>query len=281
MPLSKILVPLDGSSLAEKALPTAIALARTSAATVCLVMVDDGKNVAEKRDEAETYFAATARSLVESEQATCHHTVSGDAAKEIVEIAREEEVDLIVMATHGRSGIARTALGSVTDAVIRNAHAPVFVTRSETAAQSTYADGLAAQIIVPLDGSELAETALDEAVQLARACQSPIHLLRVMDEHAKGVVLGQAEAYLDQIVDRLAGQEIHAVPELMTGDPGRAIEKAMNETEGSLVVLTTRGASGFVRWRRGSVADWLIRNAPGPVVVVSPKEQALLGQVIH
>ncbi len=281
MALSKILVPLDGSSLAEKALPAAAALAMRSHATICLAAITGLTDADLRRADSEKYLAAAAESLLEQDCKTCFHVGSGSVAQGIAEIARDEEVDLIVMTTHGRSGIARGLLGSVTDAVIFEAPAPVYVVRADTAPQTAREAELPSGVIVPLDGSELAETVLDDAIQLARSYQSPVYLLRVIDEEAEQIELERANAYLERVASRLAEQDIHAVPEIAAGSPGEAIVKAMEERPDCLVVLTTRGAGGLSRWVRGSVADWLIRQAPGPVVVVPPKEQALLGPAIH
>lgn len=281
MAMSKILVPLDGSSLAEKALLVATALARQSDATICLVTVPGGKEGDERRSDAETYLASVATSLLESDRPTCVHVGSGSVVQGIVQIARDERVDLIVMTTHGRSGIARRILGSITETLILDAPTPVYVIRSDTAHQTVLNSGLASGIIVPLDGSELAESALDDAIQLASTCQSPVYLLRVIDEHANLIEQEEAKAYLEEVAGRLAEQGVNAVPELATGNPSQAIARAMEERPGSVVVLATRGLSGFVRGRRGSVADWLVRQGPGAVVVISPKERALLGLAIH
>jgi nucleotide-binding universal stress UspA family protein len=81
--------------------------------------------------------------------------------------------------------------------------------------------------------------------------------------------------------EKLAKQKVLAIPELMCGHAGESIIRSMNRRPGSVVVMTTRGAGGLTRWMRGSVADWLIHRAPGPIMVVSPRQHALLGSVIH
>ena len=281
MALSKLLVPLDGSSLAEKALPAAAALAQRSDATICLVTIIGLTDADRRRAKSEKYLATAAHSLQRPDGKTCFLIGSGPVAQGIAEIARGERVDLIVMTTRGRSGIVRGILGSITDALIFEAPAPVYVVRADTAPQTAQDARLPSGVIVSLDGSELAEAALDDAIQLARSYQSPICLLRVIDEHAEQIEAERARQYLERIALRLAERDIHAVPEIAIGIPGEAIIKAMEQRPDCLVVLTTRGAGGLSRWVRGNVADWLIRRAPGPVVVVSPKEQALLGPAIH
>ncbi len=278
--LKKIQVPLDGSQLAEMALPIAMSLARASNATLCLVSVAGGKPGDLINSDSELYLEETSSSLNQNGFSSCFHVGTGPAAHSIVRIAKGEDVDMIMMTTRGRSGIARGILGSVTDAVISETSIPVYVVRSDNAPDSKH---LAhdSGIIVPLDGSELAETALDDAIVLAESSLSPIYLVRVVDDGADSDVRDVAGAYLDRIAERLARRKILAIPELINGEPGESIIRAMNRHPGAVVVMTSRGAGGITRWMRGSVADWLIQRAPGPVVIVSPNQPAVLGSVIH
>lgn len=286
MALSKILVPLDGSSLAEKALPAAAALASRTDATICLVAITGITDADQRRTDSETYLAAAAQALQDQDGEACFHVGSGHVAQGIAEIAQAEEVDLIVMTTRGRSGFAGgmrlgRSLGSVTDALIFESPVPVYVVRADTAPDSGREAQLPSGVIVPLDGSELAETALNDAIELARGYRSAVYLLRVIDEGADQIEADRAAEYLRRIAARLQELDIHSVPEVAFGNAGEAIVRALEQRPDCLVVLTTRGNSGLSRWVRGSVADWLIRHAPGPVVVVPPKEQALLGPAIH
>jgi nucleotide-binding universal stress UspA family protein len=278
--LKKIQVPLDGSQLAEMALPIAMSLARASNATLCLVSVAGGKPGDLINSDSELYLEETSSSLNQNGFSSCFHVGTGPAAHSIVRIAKGEDVDMIMMTTRGRSGIARGILGSVTDAVISETSIPVYVVRSDNAPDSKH---LAhdSGIIVPLDGSELAETALDDAIVLAESSLSPIYLVRVVDDGADSDVRDVAGAYLDRLAERLARRKILAIPELINGEPGESIIRAMNRHPGAVVVMTSRGAGGITRWMRGSVADWLIQRAPGPVVIVSPNQPAVLGSVIH
>ena len=280
MALNKILVPLDGSQLAEMALPIAMSLARNSQASLCLVTVAGGKPGDLVNGDSALYLEDVSSSLVKSGFDSCFHVGTGSAAHSIVRIAEGESVDLIVMTTRGRSGIIRGILGSVTDTVISDTSVPVYVVRSDNASgakNGVHDSG----VIVALDGSDLAETALEEAITMAQSALTPIYLLRVVDTHADSEVRDIAGAYLDRVSTKLAKRKILAIPELIFGSPGDSIIRTMNRHPGSVVVMTTRGAGGLTRWVRGSVADWLIRRAPGPVVVVSPRQQTLLGSVIH
>lgn len=281
MTLNKIMVPLDGSQLAEMALPIAVSLAEKSGSTVCLVSVASGKPGDLMYDDSELYLEEVSETLRQSGLSSCFHIGTGVAVDTIVQVTDEEDVDLIVMTTRGRSGIARGILGSVTDAVISGVSIPVYVVRSDTAKGAETRPETDSSVIVPLDGSELAETALDTAIAFAQSTLSPIYLLRVVDENASSEVKDVAGTYLERLSEKLAKQKVLAIPELMCGHAGESIIRSMNRRPGSVVVMTTRGAGGLTRWVRGSVADWLVRRAPGPIMVVSPRQHALLGSVIH
>ncbi|MDG0867781.1 universal stress protein [Candidatus Lucifugimonas marina] len=281
MTLNKIMVPLDGSQLAEMALPIAVSLAEKSGAVLCLVTVAGGKPGDLSYDDSELYLEEVSGSFRQSGLDSCFHVGTGAAADTIVQVVEEEQVDLIVMTTRGRSGIARGILGSVTDAVISEVSIPVYVVRSDNAKNAETNLDTDSSIIVPLDGSELAETALDTAILFAQSALSPIYLLRVIDENASVESKDVAGTYLDRLSEKLAKQKVLAIPELMCGHAGESIIRSMNRRPGSVVVMTTRGAGGLTRWMRGSVADWLIHRAPGPIMIVSPRQHALLGSVIH
>lgn len=281
MALNKIMVPLDGSQLAEMALPIAVSLAEKSGAEICLVTVASGKPGDLVYDDSELYLEEVSESLRQSGFGSCFHIGTGTAVDTIVRVVDEQRVDLIVMTTRGRSGIARGILGSVTDAVISEVSIPVYVVRSDTAKSAEASSGSDSSVIVPLDGSELAETALDTAISFAQSALSPIYLLRVVDENTSSEAKDIAGTYLDRLSEKLAKQKVLAIPELMCGHAGESIIRSMNRRPGSVVVMTTRGAGGLTRWMRGSVADWLVRRAPGPIMVVSPRQHALLGSGIH
>ncbi|MCB0114322.1 MAG: universal stress protein [Caldilineaceae bacterium] len=142
----KILVPLDGSALSEKALPPALSLARQYDGQIILIRSEDFPSIilgmgepevgywvvdaeAQMHKEVQSYLAAKADEL--RQQGYHVDTLQGreSPATEIIDAAKREKVDLIVMSTHGRGGVARWALGSVTDRVARHAPCPVLLVR--------------------------------------------------------------------------------------------------------------------------------------------------------
>lgn len=203
MTIKIILVPLDGSELAERTLGTAAELAARLSASLVLVTVLD-KAEAGKPGTASPASAGSARPREPSAQPGESADVSarryledrarqltaqrqvrsvvrfGDPASSIVETATAESADMIAMTTRGRSGLARGLLGSVTDRVIQVSQLPVLVMRPETAAPHGQAARPFSNVVVPLDGSERAEMALPLAVEIARAYGARLDLVRVV-----------------------------------------------------------------------------------------------------
>jgi nucleotide-binding universal stress UspA family protein len=162
MKLGTILVPLDGSALAELALPRAIELARVSGATLLLLRAAmahtvPGLDSAEAQirvvEEAEGYLASTAARLRSAGVATVETaTWYGAAAFAIVEAARLRKVDMIVMTTHGRSGLPRLVFGSVAESVLRSTATPLLLVRPPEAPVAPMPDAGAAR---PWTGREV------------------------------------------------------------------------------------------------------------------------------
>jgi nucleotide-binding universal stress UspA family protein len=188
----KILVPLDGSPLAEVALQHVLQLAppgsaelvlvnvietyRYSSATMEMTPIDILRYV---RTGVETYME-NQRDLLTARQYTVQTYIpEGDAAEGILDVAEASGADVVVMTTHGRSGVARWALGSVAERVIHNANLPVWLVRENT--RITPPDEIQ-RILVPLDGSAMAEMALEQAQQFARQTGAELLLLRIIPE---------------------------------------------------------------------------------------------------
>jgi nucleotide-binding universal stress UspA family protein len=188
------------------------------------------------------------------------------------------------MATHGRSGISRWLLGSVTEKVLRGAANPLLIVRAHEIAVS---DGVASlrYVIVPLDGSEIAESALAGAVAIAKPLNLEIVLFRAYElpatayygnegylpdyDHLTEEVRNGAQAYLEQQAQKLKSQGVERVSlELLEGaGPDEIIECAHSRPD-SLITMCTHGRSGVQRWVLGSVTEKVVRHATGPVLVV-------------
>jgi nucleotide-binding universal stress UspA family protein len=271
VPMRKpILVPLDGSDLAERALPYAEALAAPGCQLILLEVGQD--------EEEFTLLDRHSDSCARLETAT------GDPAQTILQVARDLGVGLIVMTTHGRGALGRWAFGSVADTVTRTTPVPVMVVRPR--AGEAEAAPIMRRVVVPLDGSPLAEQALPTAQALAQQLNVPVHLVTAIDLtsllpvemmptmafdavlYAETVdkVRTEAEARLTQAAEQLHRAGLEATWEVLSGSPFLVISDAV--AAGDLLVMASHGHSGAKRWLLGSVAEKLIREAPVPVVLV-------------
>ena len=187
----------------------------------------------------------------------------GQAASLIVSEAEKEPDTLIAMATHGRSGISRWVMGSVTDKVLHASSASLLVVRSQD--EGAPADEVRlTSVMVPLDGSPLAEQSLPHAVALTQALDLTVNLVRVTPHYE-----GESIDYLRKVGEELRQQGIHSVDErLLHGHPAAAINDFALEGDDNLVVMTTHGRSGIGRWALGSVTDRVVQHCGAPVLVV-------------
>ena len=302
----RILLPLDGSDVARSALATAVGISRLLDTRLTLMSVlqegstsarpvgathgagSDGSADIEPDAEslAAAYLDAIATELQQLGVQTDSTVVTNpDAASEIVLTARDRDAQLIVMASRGRSGIVRGLLGSVTDRVIHSSPIPVMVVPADD--DSDVARWTPRSIIVPLDGSELAESALPHAEMMAGVANIPIILVRSVpfpitygaDMYAgmSTAMIASAEEdekiarqYLAEVATRLRAHGHHVETHMSAGHPRTEIAAVAQETEDSIVIMTTRGASGLTRWVVGSVADSVIRSSGVPVLIIPP-----------
>ena len=190
----KILVPLDGSALAQAILPYVMALAKGFHSRVILLHVaetaldheaPEQKTYADETMErirplAENYLVGVADELRREGIDTETKVVKGRAAAQIMEHCEQENVGLIALSTHGRSGLARWVMGSGIDQILRACEQPVLLVRPRDESAGGEAVGRLSKIIVPLDGSDAAEAALPLAEELAKALGLEIILIQVI-----------------------------------------------------------------------------------------------------
>jgi len=311
MPIRTILVPLDGSELAEQALAPATAIARASGATLHLSHVFvpyaarmDLPDTAEKHIAIERQLAEEASAYLQSvaerigaelpERVRCDplrtrplQTPFGETlavVESLRRLARQLNSDLIVMATHARGGVSRMWLGSVADALVRRGTGPMLLVRPRVE-QAAPAE-LFHHILVPLDGSALAEEALPIAQALAslsdarrtllqvivpqRAIARPAPVTRVNTRH---LAEREAEAarYLTAVRDRLQTNEPCAETVTVVAEqPAWAILEYAVDHDVDLIAMSTHGLGGVRRFMLGSVADKVLRGAPMPVLLTKP-----------
>jgi nucleotide-binding universal stress UspA family protein len=317
----RIIVPLDGSAFAAQALPYARTVAKAFSAEIELFQVlppfidfvrdvsagapaevDQLSNAGrpgfayEQAQERYQSFQRAARRQLEeaahglrAEGLTVRVALwDGDPAEEIAREADRKEGSLIVMTTHGRSGLARLRLGSVTDKVTHLTSTPALVIRSPEG-EALPSDGALERIILPLDGSPLAEQAIPHAVALAKALDVPVEVLQAVPS-ARPVAAGvqgmfessqpgeatPPNGYLEGAAERLRLHGVRRVEAtLAEADAAKAIIDAAERLQGSVVVMSTHGRSGLARLRRGSVADNVVRSSGRPVLLVRPARSDL------
>ncbi|MBI4306970.1 MAG: universal stress protein [Chloroflexi bacterium] len=286
MSYSRIVVPLDGSPLARRALPVAVALAYQQAQPeLLLVTVRHSGGATPKRfdwfpDDVHSYLRRAAEDARMPTGMVRTHVLFGDPPAAIAKFAVQENANLIAMATHGRTGLARGVLGSVTDRVIHLATVPVLVVGSHTPGPAAFEQIRIEHVITPLDGSELAETALARSRPLAEALDASLTLLRAVPAEATDSERRRAEDYLERTASTLRKNGLGVETLVALGPAAESIIRAAEVRPRSVIAMTTRGASGLVRLTRGSVTDAVVRHAPVPTIVIPPVG-VLLGPAIH
>lgn len=295
-----ILVPLDGSPLAKGALPYALALASAVDAPLTLISVVppmqmfpdyyvpyDAATEAAQLAAAGDALDTLARSLRVHGPRVKTAVAVGDAADQICRYAEENAVDAIVMATHGRGGAFHWAFGSVARKVLTAATVPTLVVRAKEAPMHSEVAATIGSILVPLDGSELAEAVIPLVRDLARSWGASVTLARVVPMPS-GIEFGSpyvpmvtattfddamaenreaAKTYLRSVADRLRSAGIAVETVTQDGDPASRMLSLMDAQRFDLVVAATHGRTGITRWVMGSVAERLIEASHTPVLL--------------
>ncbi|HLZ68782.1 MAG TPA: universal stress protein [Dehalococcoidia bacterium] len=294
-----VLLPLDGSELAEGALPLARAVARALGFGIRLVSVVDtgpawphARATAEhdrlleaEQEKAKHYLHQQAARLETSGQPAGVLLAQGEPIEQLLAAAEDADVALVVIATHGRGGLQRWYLGSVADKLMRLAPRPVLLLTPEPSADRTAAAPLR-RIAVPLDGSELAEAALPVAARLAQATGAALLLIRAQpfvltatEPYAYVPDLAEIQAEIDQ-ADQAYLQEVRtrlqSIPEvetvLLRGAAPLALLDYFKTEPADLVVMTTHSRGGVKRLVLGSTADRIVRSGV-PTLLLRPDLQ--------
>ena len=318
---SRILVPLDGSELAEQVLPYVKALAKAYQSPICLLRVFDpvpaelgdelhgvylDQIATAFRNAAETYLEQIATKLKELDLPVSVVSHEGGAAAFIISEAEKTPGTLIAMATHGRSGVTQWLLGSVTDRVLHATSCPLMIVRAKPQEEFNAKDrngGVTLKtIIVPLDGSQLAERILPHAAYLAKGLDLPVTLVRVTNQIDQYLSMAgdpmegignidtslaedmvrqgdaDAEKYLQGVKEELGRLGVTNTKEIVIrGRADTVLVDLAQSTPDSLVAMTTRGRSGVARWVLGSVTDRVVRHSGDPVLVVRGPDEGAAG----
>lgn len=295
----KILVTLDGSSFSEWALSYAAGLSRRTGASVELTSVHEPiPSFAYDEWEAaafewtEEYLARARTRLAEQLQVDVTAWVgTGQVVESLLDRANATGSDLIVTATHGRGAITRAWLGSVADGLLRHAPQPVLLVRPEKGDPPPEEPSFE-NILLPLDGSDFSESALDLATGMAKLHGGVVHLLRVvaypieiaspylphtvqMNQEVVEEAKVAAAQYLERVAEGVRAQGVRAETHVVVdSQAGAAICAQCTDLDTDLVVMATHGRGGLKRALLGSTADKVIRSAHTPVLVRRPPEPA-------
>jgi nucleotide-binding universal stress UspA family protein len=283
----RILVPLDGTPGASAALPAARTLARATDAAVSLVRVTeltpDADRHRQQMADAQKATSAVSDELMRSGLRVETLIRTGDPAQEICEAARAAGADVIVMATHGRSGVQRAFAGSVTERVIGSSPVPVVVLKPGGKRMASLN-----KMLVALDGTPGGALALGSAVGLAGAAHAEVMLVQVVpplpiwmyggldgfapaafiDPAWQEAAVNSAAAYVDALATRLRAAGVQAGGKAIAGPVAERIEAVAEESDVDLIVMSTHALTGPARAVLGSVADEVVRNSHRPVLLV-------------
>ena len=321
--LKRLLVPLDGSPLAESALAVAARVARASDGTIVLLRVIGvpttytpyiyGPDMAQspsiaqelldtEQENAEKYLAEIARLEILAGMKVEPTVIPGTAGMAILNTVNEENVELIVMSSHGETGFKRLALGSVAQHVSRHSPVPVLVLKGDGSTKSAFPDPASPSrsiiALVALDGSELAEASLEPAAYLVAALAAPAQgtlLLSIVankqasrDKHGtEEHMRDEARKYLIGIAERLQGSEIVklklavewcieegkdvAESLIQAAESGKVFESSHEFTGCDLIAIATHGRGGLQRWMAGSVTEDMLGKTTLPMLIVRPR----------
>ena len=291
---SKILVPLDGSELAELALPYAEELSEAFNSEIDLVEVCEKKDCPERHIH-QLYVKRMAKLLrnrikeVDPAVTVKPVVLDGECAAEIIDYAVKSNISLIIMATHGRSGIMLWAMGSVANKILHNINIPILLIRAKAAAMKRDKGEMFSKILVPLDGSDTGEAVLPHVMELAKGLKLEVTLLQVIAPGIHVHTIGgldyvnfteqqiestqaSAKQYLKEVSRKFKGTQATVKYELKLGDPAEEIIKFADETDTYLVAMSTRGHSGIERWTLGSITHKVLHSGNTHVLLVRASE---------
>lgn len=293
--MKTILVPLDGSALADRAVPFAAAIAKKAGWSLLLLRAIDSMRAPTEtalrtmREEAQAALGAAAARIATAGLSTTTRVVDGQPETAILTAAADEDVSLIVMSTHGRGGIGRWIYGSVADTVLR--HAPVPVVTVPPHGLDAWPEDQPVKILVPLDGSLLSRAAIEPACQMADILGGSIILGSVvMFPHYAAYAEGYAfvdpdpnDNILMEVRQELEAQAARIRTETLPvevcatyGSPYFGIMTIARDLGAGMVVMATHGRGGMSRALLGSVATATIRQSDVPIMLIRPDEAELV-----
>ncbi len=295
--IHQILVPLDGSALAESVLPAAAALAGAFGARVKLLHIVEqrapgtihGQPHLTDADQAQAYLEQVARRQIFQGRAVdvhVHPRQAEDVAESVVDHAREFGADLVVLSTHGRSGLRGFLFGTIAQRALQRGTTPILLVNPTATGEAP--PFVCRKILVPLDGTAAHEPAVPIASTLARAWQATLHLENVVPtvgtlsghEAATGVLLPTAKRALLDLAEREAEEYVQGLAQTLTaeglptmshvsrGEPATSLIEAASRVEADLVVMASHAKGALEAFWSGSLTPKVIEKLARPLLLV-------------
>lgn len=295
--IREILVPLDGSGLAESVLPAAAAMAKAFGARLKLLHIIEegapdsihGQRHLTEGDQAQAYLEAVARRPVlqgQEVEVHVHRPKQGSVADSIVDHAQEFGADLVVLSTHGTGGLRGFLFGRIALQALQRGTTPVLLVNP--AAQGEAPPFVCRTILVPLDGTAGHEPALPVASTLARAWQATLHLEIVVPtvgtlsghEAATGVLMPMAtralldmaehgaEEYVQGLARTLSAEGLTATSHVSRGEPAARLVEAADRAGADLVVMASHGKGAMDAFWSGSLTPKVVEKLRSPILLV-------------
>lgn len=297
----RLIIPLDGSRLAETVLPTAVELARKLRASVTLVHVIErnppkqvhGEDHLAAPAEAEAYLNEIRNRVFPADlqvELHVHSDAIVNVARSIADHAREFSSDLVIMCTHGHGGVRQWLFGSIAQQVVA-ARIPVLLVRPEASGEAPLPNH--GPFIIPLDGTEVREAALPAAASLARACGTSLKLIMIvptpgtlsgagtasrtlLPATTKALLaLAQEDAvhYVQDLAGKLrteTGVDVTGV--IRTGDGSKVIAEEVKNFGADWIIMGTSARTGMDAFWSGSVAPKVSSRIYRPLLLVPVRE---------
>ncbi len=279
--IERVLVPLDGSMLAEVALEPALHLAQRNSGSIYLMRVpiysDTGaqtgpndqdawatEDLIPEHEDAAAYLREIRSKVSQPGVSVRTMVVEGDRANAIVDTAVTNDIDLIIMGTHARTGMSRWLYGGIAGKVIRQTRSPLLLLRKPCQLK---------HILITLDGSQMAELIIDPALALADAFGSRITAIQVENQPTEQMLVTDDESYLDGIVSRCQRSGLQAASAGVTGPVADTILSYASENDVDLIAMSTQGRSGLQKLIYGSVTEKVMSDCKCAMLIIRPVDQ--------
>jgi len=292
-----ILLPLDGSSLAERVLPHAVALSEAFNSQLTLLKVinkgseEDQNNIINpmtwqmRKSETEAYLLSVQDRLADVNIDSEIKIMEGNPPEQICNFATNEEVDLIILSSHGSSGVSAWNINSTVQKVLLRAYMPVMIIRAYKKDYGSLVGLKYERILLPLDGSKRAECILPLAKSIYKEQDSKIFLTHIIEEpnmpqqtplsdevasvidQLREINFNEARAYMKQIEDQFSPENVETIIEA-SKNPSNAMHNIIDREQIGLTILSAHGHSGESRWPYGKIALSFIVYGTTPLIIL-------------